>query len=58
MRILASAIVILSGGLCVGLSQQGTKGINDGLPVGVFVLFCGGVFFTIEFIRTWKSSTD
>ena len=46
MRIVASAIIVLAGAICLsfGNKLEGTSAI---------LLVVGGVCFAIEFVRTW-----
>ena len=54
MRIIASAIVALTGAICLGLSVTGTSNsARDAESFGGFLLVAGGVCFAIEFVRTW-----
>ena len=60
MRLLASAIVVLAGAICFGLSatgpSTGTGYAGEAQAMGLFILLAGGVCFMIEFVRTWRRS--
>ncbi len=58
MRLIASAIVVLAGAICIGLagSGPGTSYAGDANTAGGVLLFCGGACFAIEFIRSWNGN--
>ena len=62
MRIVASAIVILAGAICVAVPLtvhpifESARAANT---FGWYLVAAGAICFVIEFIRTWKrSETD
>ena len=55
MRIVASAIVVLAGAVCIAGSATFNSSLSkDAHGAGVFLLVVGGVCFVAEFIRTWN----
>ena len=61
MRLVASAIVVLAGSVCLGLSgssETSTVYARDANSSGAVILFLGGVCFAVEFIRTWNAERE
>ncbi len=57
MKLVACSIVVLAGGVCLGLAANG-QGMysRDAVDVGMFLTVVGGLLFSMEYFRSWKTS--